>query len=70
MNRTLIVIGIGVVLVGLFWKQLSALPLFRLPGDLVIDRPGVKFFFPITTMLVVSLVISLVLSLILWLFRR
>jgi hypothetical protein len=66
MNRTLIVIGVVVVLAGLFWKQLSALPFFRLPGDLVIDRPGLKFFFPITTMIVISLVVSLIL----WLFRR
>lgn len=66
MNRSLIVIGIAVVLVGLFWKQLSVLPFFRLPGDIVIDRPGLKFFFPITTMIVISLVVSLIL----WLFRR
>ena len=66
MNRTLIVIGIVVVLVGLFWKPLSALPLFRLPGDILIDRPGLKFFFPITSMILISLVVSLIL----WLFRR
>jgi hypothetical protein len=60
------VIGIVVVLVGLFWKQFAALPFFRLPGDIVIDRPGMKFFFPITTMIVISLVVSLIL----WLFRR
>jgi hypothetical protein len=66
MNRALIVIGIAVVLIGLFWKQLAALPFFRLPGDIVIDRPGMKFFFPITTMIVISLVVSLIL----WLFRR
>ena len=66
MNRTLIVIGITVVLVGLFWKQLSGLPFFKLPGDIVVDRPGLKVFFPITTMIVISLVVSLLL----WLFRR
>ena len=66
MNRALIVIGIVIVLAGLFWKQLSGLPLFRLPGDLVLDRPGFKMFFPITTMLVASVVVSLLL----WLFRR
>jgi len=66
MNRALIGVGIVVVLVGLFWKQLAALPFFRLPGDIVIDRPGMKFFFPITTMIVISLVVSLIL----WLFRR
>ena len=66
MNRALIVIGIIVVLVGLFWKQLAGLPLFRLPGDIVIERPGFRMFFPITTMIVVSLVVSLLV----WLFRR
>ncbi len=66
MNRTLIIIGIVVVLAGLFWKQLSGLPLFKLPGDIVIDRPGMNVFFPITTMIVISLVVSLLL----WLFRR
>jgi len=66
MNRTLIIIGGLILLAGVFWKPLSALPLFRLPGDIVVDRPGVKFFFPITTMLLVSAVVSLIL----WLFRR
>jgi hypothetical protein len=66
MNRTLIIIGIAVLLAGLFWKQLSGLPLFKLPGDIVINRPGMKVFFPITTMIVISLVVSLLL----WLFRR
>ncbi|HET9864579.1 MAG TPA: DUF2905 domain-containing protein [Steroidobacteraceae bacterium] len=66
MNRVLVAIGVLVVLAGLFWKQLSRLPLFRLPGDIVIDRPGLKFFFPITTMIVISLVVSLLL----WLFRK
>jgi hypothetical protein len=66
MNRTLIVIGVLIAAVGLLWKPLSALPLFRLPGDFVIDRPGFRFFFPLTTMLLISLVVSLIL----WLFRR
>jgi len=66
MNRALIVIGVLIVLAGLFWKQLAALPLFRLPGDMVFDRPGMKIFFPITTMIVISAGVSLIL----WLFRR
>ena len=66
MNRTLIAIGVLLVIVGLAWKPLSTLPFFRLPGDFVIDRPGFKFFFPLTTMLIVSGVVSLIV----WLFRR
>jgi hypothetical protein len=66
MNRAVIVIGVVIALIGVFWKPLSRLPLFRLPGDFVIDRPGFKFFFPLTTMLLISAVVSLIL----WLFRR
>jgi hypothetical protein len=66
MNKTLVTIGILIVIIGLAWPILSKLPLFRLPGDIVIDRPGMKFFFPITTMLLLSVVVSVLL----WLFRR
>jgi hypothetical protein len=66
MQRVLIGIGIALVVAGLAWPLLSRLPLGRLPGDFVIDRPGLKVFFPLTTMLLVSAVASLVL----WLLRR
>jgi hypothetical protein len=66
MNRALIIIGILIILAGIFWKPLSGLPLFKLPGDIVLDRPGLKVFFPITSMILISVVVSLVL----WLFRR
>ena len=66
MSRLLIILGTTLVVAGLTWPWLRRLPLFHLPGDIVIDRPGFKFFFPLTTMLIVSAVIS-VLS---WLLRR
>ncbi len=66
MNRALIVLGLLAIVVGLFWSQLRSWPLFRLPGDIVIDRPGLRFYFPITTMLLISAVVSLIL----WLLRR
>jgi len=66
MRRALIIIGVLVVLAGLAWPWLSKLPLGRLPGDIVVDRPGMKFYFPIVTSLLVSAVITIVL----WLTRR
>lgn len=66
MQRLLITLGLLIAAVGLLWPWLSKLPLGRLPGDIVIDRPGFKLFAPFTTMIV----LSLVLSLILWLLRR
>jgi hypothetical protein len=66
MQRMLLVIGILVVLAGLLWPWLGKLPFGRLPGDIVIDRPGLRVFLPLTTMIVVSVVLSLVA----WLLRR
>lgn len=66
MNRMLIVLGAVLVLAGLLWPWLKKMHLFHLPGDIVIDRPGFKFFLPITTMLIVSAVLSIVA----WLIRR
>ena len=66
MQRLLIVLGGLLVLAGLLWPWLSRLPFGRLPGDVVIDKPGFKFFAPFTTMIVLSLVVSVLL----WLFRK
>lgn len=66
MQKFLIITGILIVLAGLLWPWLVKLPLGRLPGDIVIERPGFSFYFPITT----SLLISLVVSLLFWFFRR
>lgn len=66
MSRWLIVIGAILILLGLAWPWLSKLGLFRLPGDIVIERDNFRFYFPITTMIVLSVVISLVL----WLLRK
>jgi hypothetical protein len=66
MNRLLVALGAVVVVAGLLWPWLKRMHLFHLPGDIVIDRPGLKFFFPITTMPIVSAVVSLIA----WLMRR
>jgi Protein of unknown function (DUF2905) len=65
-QRVLIILGITLLLAVLAWPWLSKLGLGRLPGDIVIERDHVRFYFPIVT----SLLISLILSLILWLWRR
>ena len=60
MQRLLITLGASLMVLGLMWSLVKRLPLFRLPGDIVIIRPGFRFFFPITTMLLISAVISLI----------
>ncbi len=66
MSRMLVIFGIVLVAAGLLWPLLAKLGLGRLPGDIVIERPGYSFYFPIVT----SLLISVVLSVILWLVNR
>ncbi|MEJ2060366.1 MAG: DUF2905 domain-containing protein [Gammaproteobacteria bacterium] len=66
MQRTLIIIGVLIVIAGLFWPWLSRLPIGRLPGDILIERPGYRFYFPLTTMALVSIILSLIL----WFFRK
>jgi hypothetical protein len=66
MQRTLVIIGLTLAVVGLLWPWLGKIPFGRLPGDIIIDRPGFKFLFPITTMVLVSGVISLIL----WILRK
>jgi hypothetical protein len=66
MNRLLIALGTILVIAGLLWPWLKRVPLFHLPGDIIIDRQGFKFMFPVTTMLIVSAILSLIF----WLVRR
>lgn len=66
MSRLLIVVGVILILLGLAWPLLQKLGLGRLPGDISIERDGFRFYFPITT----SVIISLLLTLIFWLFRK
>lgn len=64
--RTLLLVaGVLFVAAGIFWPFLSRV-FGRLPGDIVVRRPGWTFAFPIVT----CLLLSLLLSLLLWIFRR
>lgn len=65
-QKYLIVIGLLIVIIGLFFPYISKIPLFRLPGDIVIEKPNFKFYFPIVSMIL----ISVLLSLIFWIIRK
>ena len=66
MQRFLIILGALLVVVGVLWPWLGHLGLGRLPGDIVVERPQVRFYFPIVT----CLLISVVLTLLFWLLRK
>lgn len=60
MQKFLIAAGIVLLVAGLLWPVISKLGLGKLPGDLVIKREGFSFYFPITTMVIVSIALTLI----------
>jgi hypothetical protein len=65
-QRFLIALGIILIVGGLLWPWLAKLGLGRLPGDIRFERDGFRFYFPLTTGLIVSAVVTLIL----WIFRK
>ena len=56
-----LLVGAGVVLVvtGLVLHLLPSVPwIGKLPGDIRVERPGFRFYFPVATCVVVSVAIS------------
>ena len=68
MGRTLIAIGIALVVLGVLVTVGAKLPIRwgRLPGDIVIRGKNTTFYFPLVT----SVILSVLLSLVMWLIGR
>ena len=69
LGLTIIFAGLGLVVVGVL-VALGALSWFgRLPGDIRVERPGSRFYAPITSMILLSLALSAVAALVRRLWR-
>ena len=66
MPKFLVILGLLLIAFGLAWLAGERLGLGRLPGDIVIEREGMRIYIPLMT----SLIISIVLSLIIWFLGR
>ncbi|GAB6074795.1 DUF2905 domain-containing protein [Nautilia lithotrophica] len=64
MAKIFIFIGIVFILIGLILYVFKGFPLFRLPGDIVIDKGNFKFYFPITSSIIISIVLSIIFSIV------
>jgi H+/Cl- antiporter ClcA len=68
LGKYIIIIGIIAVIAGLiiyfFGNKLSWLG--HLPGDIRVEKENFRFYFPITTMILLSLTMSLII----WIIRR
>ncbi len=67
LGKLLVLAGVVLIAVGALLMLGGKIPfLGRLPGDIVVERPGFTLYFPLGT----SILLSIVLSLILWLLHR
>ncbi len=60
-QKSLIIIGLLLIVIGLLYPFFRDIGFGRLPGDIVIKKENSSFYFPIVTCIVVSVVISLIL---------
>jgi hypothetical protein len=65
LRSLILVVGFVLVAAAVAWPIVSRY-FDRLPGDVIVRRPGFTFVFPIVT----CLLLSLLLTLLLWIFRR
>lgn len=60
LGKMLVLLGVFIVLIGLFLMVGDKIPwVGRLPGDIVIKKEKVTFYFPLTTSILISLLITL-----------
>ncbi|WCN38587.1 DUF2905 domain-containing protein [Aneurinibacillus uraniidurans] len=61
MAKLLIIGGVILIVFGLLWQIGGRfLHLGRLPGDIVVEKENVRFYFPVVTCIVLSVVLSLI----------
>ena len=62
----LIVAGIAMLIVGVLIYLSPNIPLLgKLPGDIRIEKDGYRFYFPLTTCIILSVILTLILNLLL-----
>lgn len=64
LGKMLIIVGFIFVILGLVFLFGDRVPFIgKLPGDIVIRRERVSFYFPITTSIIISIILTILFSL-------
>ncbi len=65
MGKVLIILGIVILVAGIVIQFFDRIPLLgKLPGDILIKKEHVTFYFPLASSIVLSILVSLILYLI------
>jgi hypothetical protein len=63
-GRALVIFGVVIVVIGVILIFADRIPFIgRLPGDIVIRRRNVTFYFPVVTMILLSILLTIILNL-------
>ena len=70
-GKAIVGLGVVIVIIGLgIWFLGDKLSWFgNLPGDIRVEKENVRFYAPITSMIIISLVLSVILSIIVRFFK-
>ena len=64
-GKALIGVGIALIVLGVLFSLGGRLPwLGRLPGDIRVERENFRFYFPITTTILISLLLTVLVQVI------
>lgn len=62
--KMLIAAGVVLIVAGLLWQVGGKfISLGRLPGDIVVEKENFRFYFPITTSILLSILLTIIFSL-------
>lgn len=63
LGRMLLIGGGIIAAVGLILLLFGRLGLGRLPGDILIQRENITFYFPLATMILISIILTIIINL-------
>lgn len=60
LGKIIIILGVIIMIIGLIITFGDKIGLGRLPGDIYMNRGNFKFYFPITTSIIISIILSII----------
>ena len=59
LGKSLSILGLAILLLGMYFNFLSHTNFPRIPGDIYIDKPNIKIYIPFTSAIVLSILLTL-----------
>ena len=63
MQKSLIILGIVILVIGLLYPYIKKIGLGQLPGDVIFKTGNSTFLFPVVTCIIISVVLTIIFNL-------